>query len=472
MSTVSQSGLDYLRGLWRSSLYEYMDYVLGMPPAAHHKEWIAALESGAKRILIVAPPRHAKTTIVGIVWLSHEIGKNPNIHIAYCSNTARQANRQSVACRDLVALNERYQRVFPGVVLDQGKGTGENEWFVTRTNEWDKDATFQCTGVGGPILGAGVDILVLDDVADQENMATAYQRERLLEWLKQTALTRLDPGGRVVCIMTRWHEHDPAGEFQQQGWTVIQQKAVQEDGSALWPEQWPLEELEAERNSIGERLFDLMYQGNVIPVSGNVFKREWWRYWESSATCFEEHPPRDCQKEVHPKVQAVVQSWDTAFEAKRQADYSVCTTWALCQNGHYLLDLYRRQVEFPQLKQAAQDLAARWGARYVLIEGAASGKPLVHELTQGTRLPLVEVNPQGDKTARAQAVTPEFETGRVFVPREPAWRDTLEHELEAFPLGEHDDIVDSVTQYLNWARGRVRVGPIVRTTTKRSMWRE
>lgn len=439
----------------RASLPEFFRLVLGLEPAAHHLAWMEAITSQDDRVLIVAPPRFAKTTVVGIAWPAWEIGRNPGLHLAYCSNTARQANRQSVAVRDMISYNRRFKLVFPGVELDTRKGTSENEWFVKREAEWDKDATFQSTGVGGPLLGAGVDVLILDDVADEENMATEYQREKLMEWINETALTRLNPGGRARCIMTRWHEQDPASVFEKRGWKVIKMQAIS-GGRSLWPDRWPLEVLEAKRDEITTRVFEMMYQGNIISAGGNVFRRPWYRYWR--------------QADDRPNPIAIVQSWDTAFVAKRTADYSVCTTWALCKQGHYLLDLYRRQVEFPQLKRDAEALAKLWDASYVLVEEAASGQSLVQELRQGTRLPLIGVVPKGDKMARAQAVTPEFESGRVLFPQEAGWLHTLEYELEVFDKGEHDDIVDSVSQYLNWARGRFgRAGAVV-TEKKESRW--
>jgi predicted phage terminase large subunit-like protein len=104
--------------------------------------------------------------------------------------------------------------------------------------------------------------------------------------------------------------------------------------------------------------------------------------------------------------------------------------------------------------RAVLDLHNRWKVHYILVEDAASGVSLVQELRQKTRLPIIPVKVVGDKRARAEPVTPEFESGRVFLPKEAPWREEFEYEMEAFPLGEHDDIVDSVVQYLTWARGK------------------
>ena len=445
-----------------------MRFVFGLMPASHHMVWLKALRDlhPGDRLLIVAPPDHAKSTVIGLVWSSWLLGQDPDhVHIGYVSNTARQANRESVAVRDLVAYSKRFNLLFPKTRLDQNKGTSENEWFVQRTDPFDKDASFQCSGIGGPLVGARLTHLIIDDPADPENMGTPYQRQKCIDWLKQVALTRLVEGGYAVCIMTRWHEEDPAGIFKKEGWKVVTMPAIQEDGSALWPARWSLESLLKIRDDptdplfLGARVFAMMYQGEVTAEGGNVFKSQWFKYWNAV--------------EGYGLPLRIVQSYDTAFSEKRTADFSVCTTWALTVNGHYLLDLYQKQVEFPQLKRDAVALWQKWNAEYVLVEGAASGKSLIQELRQGTLLPLVEVQPVGDKMARAQAVTPEFETGRVFFPRDAMWLSRYEHELEIFPAGQHDDMVDSTTQYLNWVRGRS--GRPRRTDLeqrKESLWRE
>jgi len=413
------------------------------------------MDPSQHRLVIVAPPESGKTSwcVAYCAWL---IGNNPAVHIGYIANTYLQAARQSVAVRETIRRNERYRRVFPEVRLDENRGTSEARWFVARPDPSDKDATFQITGYDGPILGARLDIAIVDDYSDAGNTATAYQRDKAWEWFQTNVVTRLNPDrGRIIVIQTRWAEDDLAGRLERQGARLMPNPAIK-DGKPLWPERWSLEGLLARRAQMGGRLFDMQYQGIVRPPQGNVFKHEWWRYWSSTETCFQRHPGAPCphRMQVHPEPQWMVASLDTAFKTGRENDYSVATVWALCRNGHYLLDMWRRRVEFPQLVQAVLDLHARWHPHYYLIEDEASGQSLIQELRQKTRLPIQPVKVDRDKRARAEAVTPELETGRVFLPREAPWREEFEYELEVFPLGEHDDIVDSVTQYLNWARGR------------------
>ncbi len=431
---------DEVRQELRAHLSSYARYVHEFLPAPFQWEWANALMDRRKRrLVIVAPPESGKTSwcTAFCAWL---IGNDPSVHIGYIANTFRQAARQSVAVRETVRANQRYGQLFPGVELDELRGTGEAEWFVKRPDTGDKDATFQVSGYGGPILGARLDLVVLDDYSDRENTINPRQRDRAWAWVQENVLTRLNPDrGRLIVIQTRWAEDDVVGHLEKTGAEILRYPAVQ-DGESLWAEQWTLDGLEARRLEMGSRLFDLHYRGIVRAPEGNIFKREWWRYWQAA--------------EGHPSPEWLVISLDTAYKTGQDRDYSVATVWAQCRNGHYLLDLWRQRVEFPDLIKAVIDLASRWNPSYVLIEDAASGQSLYQELRHRTRLPVVAVRPRGDKQERAVAVTPEIETGRVFLPKEARWREDLEYELEVFPLGEHDDIVDSMVQYLNWARGR------------------
>jgi len=411
--------------------------------------------------------------VVGVDYLGWRIGNDPEgYHCIYVSNTATQANKNSVALRDTVAYNANYRFLYD-LQPDVNKGWGENEWFVKRKNEADKDPTVQATGVGGPILGATVQEIIYDDIADQENMATEYQRQKLMDWIKTTPSSRLVPGGREIMIATRWHEEDPAAKFEEDGWTVLPLPAIDENGESTYPSYWTVAALigddpSSARVSLGLRQFELMFQGHVIPAEGNIFKREYWRYWEHGNAPWQ----LDKESSSYQPVRGTVQSWDTAHKAKQQNDFSVCETWAILDNGYYLQDMWRGKVEFPKLKVVANSLWEQWRPMAVLIEDAASGQDLIPELRAHTRIPVIAITVDKDKVARANAVTPTLEAGKVFIPKDAAWRLVFEHEHEAFPGGANDDIVDTTTQFLNWARTHVISGPSEPVgVEKKSTWR-
>src|SRR3990167_2061650 len=250
MTTELMTGLppeiEQVKQLIKSRLRWHTRFVHGYSMPAHQLVWAEALEDmSIKRLLIVAPPKYGKSPTIGD-YLSWRIGNDPEgYHCIYVSNTATQADKYSVALRDTIAYNENYRFLY-GLRPDVMKGWSGNEWFVKRKNAADKDPTLQATGVNGPILGATVQEVVFDDIADLENMSTEYQRQKLMEWVRATPLSRLVPGGRAVAIMTRWHENDPAAEFKKDGWVVIRMPAIDEDGQSTYPGYWSIEDLRSE----------------------------------------------------------------------------------------------------------------------------------------------------------------------------------------------------------------------------------
>lgn len=465
--------IEQARTLIKSRLRWHTRFVHGYSMPWHQLVWVEALEDlSIKRLLIIAPPKYGKSPTVGD-YLGWRIGKDPEgYHCIYVSNTATQADKYSVALRDTIALNANYRFLY-GLEPDVNKGWGESEWFVKRTNENDKDPTFQATGVGGPILGATVQEVVYDDIADQENMATEYQRRKLIEWVKTTPSSRLVPGGREVMICTRWHEEDPAEVFEKEGWVVIRLPAIDEDGNPTYPEYWSIDDLigdkpESAKSTLGTKQFELMFQQNVLPEGGNIFKHEWWRYWEQGKAPWQ----FDIDSGQYLPIRGIVQTWDTAFKEKQSNDFSVCETWNILDNGYYLMDVWRGKVEFPRLKQVAVALWEQWHPMAVLIEDAASGQSLIQELKTHTRIPVIAIKVDKDKVSRANAVTPTLEAGKVFLPKDAAWRPQFEHEHEVFPSGMNDDQVDTTTQFLNWARVHVVTGTAGLTGVgKQSTWR-
>ena len=414
--------------------------VHGTKPAPHHDIWINALMNRSiDRLLIVAPPAHAKSQWVGINYCAWTIAHRPDVHIGFISNSAAQAQSKSIAVRDTVAQNTRYKTLFPWITPDMGKGWSESEWFIKRVDPGDKDATFKASGVHGPILGNRFDELIFDDIADQENMATEYQRDKLLDWVERTALTRLSPGGRAIAVMTRWHQKDPAAHFKAQGWTVIRMPALGYwdglgvDGAALWPDMWPLEALQRIKADKGSSIFGGMYQGDPEPEGGEILKRHWWQRYTTI--------PED--------ITRILQVWDTAFKAATTNDYSVCQTWGSTASGYYLLDVWRGRVEYPELVRQVKDLYDKWHPRRVYVEDKASGQSLVQSIKRETRIPVIPVQVDQDKVRRVNAITGIVESGRAFVPESAPWVSDFVDECAVFPNGAYDDQVDCVSMALS-----------------------
>lgn len=440
---VPEIASEELRGFLSEKFEAYAQYVHGLRAAPFQRVWARAIaDPSNRRLVIVAPPESGKTAwcIAYCAWL---IGREPTVHIGYLGNTAAQALRQSVAVRDTVRSNPRFREMFPDVALDESKGTSEREWFVRRPDPGDKDATFIVSGFRGPILGARLDVAVLDDYSDQENTASPEQQDRAWEWLAQNVLTRLNPDkGRLICIQTRWAEGDVVGRLEGVGAQALDFPALTAEGAPLWPERWNAEALGKRRAEMGSRLFDLHYMGVLHPKDGQVFKADWWNVWDTAPD---------------PLAGSMTLSVDTASKTGFSNDYSAATVWARREVGEYLMHAWRDKLEFPELLRAVESLARGWNVDRVLVEDAGSGQALVQEL-QRRGLPVIAIRPHADKVTRAIGVTAMVEAGRVYLPRLADWLDDFRYELETFPRARHDDWVDSFVQYLEWASEAGRWG--------------
>jgi predicted phage terminase large subunit-like protein len=305
-------------------------------------------------------------------------------------------------------------------------------------------------GRGGTITGRGADLLICDDLLkDLEEAHSDIVRHGLHEWFGSVAFTRLTPDGAVVIVGTRWSEDDLTGwllrEHAAEGWQLLNLPALAEandplgraEGEALWPERYDRDALESIRRQIGRAAFTALFQGHPAAASGALFKREWMRTYSGPL----------------PSFQMLVLSTDTAAKTGKQNDYSVIQAWGRNNSGCYLLSQWRAKVEFPKLRYQLVSQAEQWKPHAILIEDAGpSGVSLIQELRSATPYPVLAVKVDRDKVARASAVTPMFEAGRVFLPADASWLNDFVDELAMFPNGVHDDMVDSATQALNYLR--------------------
>jgi predicted phage terminase large subunit-like protein len=456
----------------RGNFAKYIPAVHTLPeggvayPAPHHLLWASILmDDSLGNTLIIAPPDHAKTVVCGVMYPAWYVGNHPSRHVLYISASASLAEKQSVAVRDTIAHNPRYRALFPDVLPNKAKAWGQYQWIVQRPDVGDKDATFKAAGVGGDVIGRRCDLLILDDVNDEENVATDLQRQKVMNWVATTAMSRVVPGGRTICIMTRWHEEDLASWCRKAGFTVVHVPAlsdtervvatvkrynpdtqgddlvseilVHENGPALWPERYSIAKLNQRRIELGPDNFAKMFQGIPVPRGGAIFKEEWWRHYGKDAAL--------------PHLSYIIQTADTAFSDKTTADWSVIQTWALGVDGRiYFLDEWRDRVAFPELKRAAYRQFAKWRPARLIVEERASGQSLIQELrTPEPGMPLLPVTPykdmNRDKVTRANAVTGYFEAGIVRIPREDThpWVTDWRSEMQYFPAGAKDDRVDA-----------------------------
>jgi predicted phage terminase large subunit-like protein len=397
------------------------------------------LSGKIKKLAIITPPRHGKSTLGNVILPACALGRNPTetiISVSYGSDLSEGFGRRS---RNMIG-DPAFQQIFPHCKLSPDS---QAVYHFTTT----AGGEYSAVGRGGPVTGRGASLLILDDlIKDSAEANSEVTCRNIIEWLESTAFTRLTPNGRVLAIATRWSERDPMGWIiGQLGWTILHLPAICEGendplgrdiGEALWPSHYDVQALDEIRRTVGPRVFQCLYQGNVSAAQGTIFKRDWFRHYQQRPETFSK----------------IVQSWDTSFKTGRSNDYSVCSTIGQTETGFYLLSLWRDRVEFPTLKIKVAELADQWRPSEIYIEDRASGQSLIQELKTATAHPIIPIKTDRDKESRAAATTGYYESGRVFFPEDANWLADVEDELCSFPGGLHDDIVDSLSQALNQLR--------------------
>jgi len=415
----------------------------------HHAKMAAAFEEVAngtcKRLIINMPPRHTKSEFASYLLPAWFLGKFPGKKIIETAHTAELAVGFGRKVRNLVD-SDPYKSIFPNVGL-QSDSKAAGRWATNHGGD------YFAIGVGGAVTGKGADILIIDDPHSEQEATVAESNpeiyDKTYEWYTSGPRQRLQPGGAIVIVMTRWSKKDLTGQvlksaLQRGGeeWKVIEFPAILPSGNPLWPEFWPIEQLEALRNELPTGKWQAQYQQQPTSDVNAIVKREWWKNWED---------------DTPPACEFIIQSWDTAFLKTQRSDYSACTTWGVfyqdddagfSQANLILLNAIKKRMEFPELKQRAFEEWKEWEPDALIVEAKASGTPLLFEL-RAMGIPVQEYTPSkgNDKIARLNAVADIFASGRVWVPG-TRWADELVEEVASFPSGEHDDLVDSMTQAL------------------------
>ena len=458
--------LDFVNKMWP-------DFVMGR----HHKIMAEAFERVArgesKRLIINMPPRHTKSEFASYLLPAWFLGQFPHKKVIQTSHTAELAVGFGRKVRNLVNQAE-YKDVFPQTAL-QADSKAAGRWNTS------KGGDYFAIGVGGAVTGKGADLLIIDDPHSEQEATLAETSpdiyDKTYEWYTSGPRQRLQPGGAIIIVMTRWSKRDLTGQvirssMQRDGeeWEIIEFPAIMPSGNAVWPEFWSLEELSNLRNELPHSKWMAQYQQEPTSEASAIVKRDWWKEWEG-----ERPPPCDF----------ILMSWDTAFEKNNRADYSACTVWGVFyqaadhpdeyeseeeydrtkqslgtpQANIILLNAVRDRLEFPELKRLVLEEYKEWEPDSIIIEKKASGAPLIYEL-RSMGVPVQEFTPTrgNDKISRLNAVSDIFASGRVWYPP-TRWAEEVIEEVASFPAGEHDDYVDSTSMALM----RFRKGGYIQT---------
>ena len=422
---------------------DFMSFVKAMWPqfieGSHHKiiakKFNEIAEGKIKRLIINMPPRHTKSEFASFLLPSWMVGRRPDLKIIQTTHTTELAIRFGRKAKTLIDSPE-YQQVFKTTLREDSKAAGK--WETAQGGE------YYAAGVGSAITGRGADLLIIDDPHSEQDALNATALERAYEWYTSGPRQRLQPGGAIVVVMTRWNMKDLTGallksqkEIKSDKWEIVEFPAIMPSGKPVWPEYWKKEELEGVKASLSIGKWNAQWMQNPTAEEGSIIKREWWKVWD---------------KDYIPQLYHVIQSYDTAFLKKETADYSAITTWWIFypnpdSPAHLiLLDAVKDRLEFPELRKKALEQYKYWNPETVIVESKASGLPLTYELRK-MGIPVINYTPSkgNDKHARVNAVAPIFESGMIWAPEQKFAEEVIE-ECAAFPYGDNDDLVDSMTQ--------------------------
>lgn len=475
--------LTFVKRVWQTDISK--PFVAGKHHHIMANAFQEGLRSKKKRIIINIPPRHTKSELTSWMLPAFAFGHNPGAKIMQICNNQDLASGFGRRVRNLVDTPE-YQEIFRGVKLSKDS-TAQNNW---NTN---KGGSYFAVGVGGKVTGKGADLLVIDDPHSEQEAKAAERNpavfDDVYDWYTSGPRQRLQPGGVLIIVMTRWGIRDLTGrvlskqkqlELEAEAlkldfalgdqWHVIKLPAMWDENTEferlMWPGFWTLDEIKATRATLPVSKWKAQYQQEPTSEEGAIIKREYWREWE------EDNPP---------PCFFIIQSWDTALTVTERADYSACTTWGVFEredpetgyivNNLILLDAWKKRIDFPGLKRAAIHMKEEFNPDIVLIESRNSGTSLIQELRM-MNIPVSDFTPArgkkgipNDKVARANMISDIFSSGYVWAPPRRFAEEVIE-ECASFPNGEFDDYVDTTTQALL----RFRQGGLVSTANDHADW--
>lgn len=413
----------------------------------------ACRQGKIKRLIINLPPRYLKSLCASVAFIAWLLGHRPATQIICASYGQDLADKLALDSRKLMSC-DWYRSLFPTRLAAEKKAV--NDFMTT------EQGGRMSTSVGGVLTGRGADFIIIDDPLKPDEALSETGRNAVNNWYDGSLLSRLNDkiNGCIIIIMQRLHQDDLVGHvLGQEDWEVVSFPAIAETdeehviesifgrrvfkravGEPLHAGRETLPMLETTRQKIGDYNFSSQYQQNPIPVGGAMVKSDWLQY-------FDEPPSTE-------QILYTLQSWDTAVKSGDLNDFSVCTTWAIVAQRYYLLDVYRKRLNYPELKRAVIALADRYRPNTILIEDKASGSSLIQDLHAAAEFRVKPYQPPSgtDKVMRLHAQTALFENALVFLPKQANWLHDYRVELTSFPGARYDDQVDSTTQALDYLK--------------------
>lgn len=400
--------------------------------------WLESDTGHAYDILCLSvPPQHGKSVTLTETLPSWYVGKKPNdrvIIVSYNETFAGKFGRRNKTKID-----------------EYGKDIFGARWIKATDTEMElayHSGGILSRGVLSGITGNPANLMIIDDpIKTREESDSPTMRDKIWDEWESSMRTRLAAGAKVICIMTRWHEDDLFGRLSrwEKNVTVVNIPCEAEEGDvlgrkvgdALCPElgkdnDWMCEVKEA--NSGGNRTWYALYQGSPVIEGGNILKEEWWRYYDKLPDEFDHQ----------------IISVDCAFKDKPANDFVAIGVWGKKGPNVYLIDAINQHLEFLETVEAIKSIKEKYSkATAILVEDKANGTAVINTLRK--QIPgIISITPKDGKVARVYAVTPYIEGGNVYLPKFAAFKSEFITQCSAFPNAEHDDLVDEMSQALDY----------------------
>ncbi len=445
----------------------------------------ACEKSDIKRLIINIPPRYMKSIIVNVAWPAWLLGVNPSCKIISASYASNIAEKHSLDCRNIIQ-QDWYKKNFPHTILS--KEQNQKEKFMTT-----KMGFRMATSIGASVTGEGGNFLIIDDPNNPALIESKNYRNNVLRWYEQVFSSRLDDRnqGVIIIIMQRLHREDLTGlltDKPDKNWEILKIPAIIDANTkkyfdnniikpkifdekniikkiinsslikkiergkeiALHNKHQDIKILEQTKQEMGSFAFSAQYLQKPLNAEDSMIKPNWLKYYK---LIYNDDDTQLNNSENFVKftdLRKITQSWDTAIKTGKNNDYSACTTWAIYKNNYYLLDIFRDKLDFPDLKKFVKNYAEKWNAEKILIEDKSSGQSLIQEVLRDTKLPIIPIKVKGDKIFRFAKITPLFEAGKIFLPKNHPKLADYELELFGFPNCLNDDQIDSTSQFFNY----------------------
>ncbi len=423
-----------------------------------HHELIASyliemLNGNKKRLIINLPPRSLKSFLISVALPAWILGRNPEAQIICVSYSNELAEKHARDCKALMGTGF-YKRLFPNTYLSKDKNSA-NEFATT------KGGFRLCTSPSGTLTGRGADFIIIDDPIKSEDAYSETTRNSVNGWFDNTLFSRLNSkeNGKIIVVMQRLHEDDLTGYLTEKGgWEVLSLPAEFEEdaefeikdifgsrkvsikaGYILHSQRESKETLAEIRKTMGSYSYSSQYQQKPMPAGGGMIKREWFKTYGKLPM-------------GNPEI---VLSLDTACKTGELNDYSVCMVFHKYKEEYYLVYVWRKKVDYPDLKKNLKSLVNTYNPSAILVEDRASGTQLIQDIRKEIKQSVIAINPESDKISRMSIQSAKIEAGKVYIPEDAAWMSDFMHEILHFPNGKHDDQIDALSQYLGWQSGRL-----------------